>query len=302
MNSDKNHFSFSKEELDSFLRIGGVICLGILALFLLVKTVNEVKTYPTIGEETATQNIISVNGESEMFIQPDITTFSWTVDASGKTVEEAQSKAAEKGNKAIAFLKEKGIAEADIKTTSYYTNTKYEDRNTPCPVSAPISPRPSSAPSAASMPAADSVTYVMPCGSKSVEVGFDTSQTVQVKVRDIQNKPSLTSELITGLGTIGVKASSPYSTVEKPEVFKQKVRAEAIAKARVEAESLARSLGVKLVKVVNFNENGNGYPSPYYYERDAAAGMAVTQAAKAPELPTGTNKITSTVTVTYQIR
>jgi len=61
-------------------------------------------------------------------------------------------------------------------------------------------------------------------------------------------------------------------------------------------------LGVRLVRIVNFSENGN-YPIMY------AKGMMATESVASaptptptPTLPTGENKITSNVTITYEIR
>ena len=58
-------------------------------------------------------------------------------------------------------------------------------------------------------------------------------------------------------------------------------RKEAIDEARAKAKILARDLGVRLVRVVNFSENSGGYPIPYY-SRDAAMGGAL-EAKAAPE-------------------
>lgn len=278
-------FNFSSEQLNNSLRAVGIFCIGLLSLFLLVKTVNEIKTYSTIGEPaTAYQNAITVSGKSEMMIKPDVTVLSITIDESANTIEEAQSKAATKEKRAIAFAKEKGIKADDIKTTYYYTSTKYETASTPCP-----------------MPKTPTVSYVAyPCGSKTIEAGYQTTETVEFRIRDITAHPEKAGELVAGLGSMGVKPSNPVSTVDNPEAFKRQVRAEAIAKARKEAEVLARDLGVKLVKITSFAENGGaGYPVPMYAMDSISARS---EKAVAPELPTGTDKITSEVTITYQIR
>ncbi len=297
-NFKKSHINLSSEELSSFLKGAGIICIGLLSLFILVKTVNEIKTYTTIGSTPETQNVISVTGKSEMFIKPDITTFSWTVDGEGRTVEAAQTAASEKGNKAIAFLKEKGIKEADIKTTNYYTSTKYDTQVRPCAVSRPASPAIDEAPDTA----VSSAPMIAPCSNTDqVAVGYTVQQTVEVKVRNVNDYPNLTSELVAGLGSIGAKVSNPYSTVDNPDKYQQKVRQEAIVKARNEAEALAKSLGVKLVKVVGYSDNS--YPAyPMYDMAMSARGSAGNMASPAPSLPTGTNKISADVMVTYQIR
>lgn len=297
MNPSTHHFNFSSEELNNFLKIAGSVAIGVLTLFLLVKTINEVKTYSTIGENplNGIQNVITVSGKSDMDVKPDITTFSWSVDSDGKTIEEAQSKAATINNKAIAFVKEKGIKEADIKTLNLNTYPKYETSYKGCttPRGAMTEPAIVYSPTSIS-------PIIPPCTSDSFISGYTTSLSVQVKVRDINKNEKLVSELIGGLATVGVKASTPVNTIDDIEAFKRVVRNEAIIKARQEAEVLAKALGVKLVKITSFNENlggSYGYAMDYMSARPAMAEKAV-----APELPTGTNKVTSDVTITYQIK
>lgn len=294
--SSQHHFNFTSEQLSNFLKIAGSIAIGVLTLFLLVKTMNEVKTYSTIGENpNGIQNVITVTGKSDMDVKPDVTTFSWSVDADGKTIEEAQSKAAAINNKAIAFVKEKGVKEADIKTISLNTYPKYETSYKGC-----VTPKtPMSEPA---VYAPTSVSSIMPpCTTDSVISGYTTSISVQVKVRDINKNEKLVSELVGGLATVGVKVSTPTNTIDDIEAFKRVVRNEAIIKARQEAEVLARALGVKLVKITSFNESGMGGYYPYAMDM-MSARPAMAEKAIAPELPTGTNKVSSEVTITYQIK
>ncbi len=299
MNLDKIHFNFSSEELNNFIRTASIICVGVLTLFLLVKTINEVKTYSTIGEDSvsAPQNIINVTGKADMDVKPDITVFTFNIEESAKTVAESQSKATTKEKSALAIIKAKGIKDADIKTISYYTNTKYEDRVEPCILNKGTA-IPASAPSSVS---SGIVAYPYPCGSKSVESGFTTTETIEVKVRDITTHPEKTGEIVAALGALSIKASTPMSSVDNADAFKRQVRSEAIAKARAEAEVLARDLGVKIVRVVSFNENIGGYYSAMYNTMSARPAMDKA-VETSPELPTGSDKITSDVSISYQIR
>lgn len=299
MNPDKHYFNYTPEQLNNFLKIAGSVCVGVLTLFLLVKTVSEIKKYDTIGESAnGIQNIISVNGKSEMEVSPDITVFSWSVESEGKTIEQAQSKAAEINNKAIAFVKEKGIKEADIKTLSLNTYPKYESSYKNCPVYKGAAVSSGSAGSVV----APSIAPYPPCSGESVIVGYTTSMSVQVKVRDVNRDSKKTGELIAGLATIGVKASDPTSTIDDVDAYKRLVRDQAIIDARQQAEKLARALGVKLVRITSFSENGaGGYPYAAMDYMSARPAM-VEKAAVAPDLPTGTNKIVSEVTITYQIK
>lgn len=302
MNPSSHHFNFTSEELNSFLKIAGSVAIGVLTLFLLVKTINEIKTYSTIGENplNSVQNVISVTGKSDMDVKPDVTTFSWSVESDGKTINDAQSNAATINNKAIEFVKSKGIKEADIKTLGLNTYPKYETSYKGCVVPRSGAAGVSAAGFEGSVSSVAMPSIMPPCNSESVISGYTTSLSVQVKVRDINKNEKLVGELVGGLGSIGVKASTPTNTIDDIEVFKRVVRNEAIIKARQEAEMLAKALGVKLVKITSFNDNnGGGYPYAMDY---MSARPMMEKASVVPELPTGTNKVTSEVTITYQIK
>ncbi len=84
-------------------------------------------------------------------------------------------------------------------------------------------------------------------------------------------------------------------------MLKDQARAKAIVNAREKAEVLAKQLGVNLGNVVSFSENSGGYPMMYAAKAmDMAVGASMPE--RAPELPKGENKITSNVTITYEIR
>ena len=65
-----------------------VAVLVLLAVFLLVKSINELKINGTIGSNNFS-NTISVSGEGKVSVVPDIATFSFTVTEKTKTVKEA---------------------------------------------------------------------------------------------------------------------------------------------------------------------------------------------------------------------
>src|SRR3989338_4179504 len=87
-----------------------------------------------------------------------------------------------------------------------------------------------------------------------------------------------------------------------PNAQRESARHQAIEQAREKAEELANQLGVSLVRVIGFSENGGGYPVPYAYGRGGHMMVAMESKAVAPEIPVGENKIISNVSVTYEIR
>lgn len=248
--------------------------LGMLAVFLIVSTLKELKEYRFVGSGVAASNTIQVSGMGEVFAVPDMGEFTVTVREEAATVEAAQEVATKKGNDIIAYLKSAGVEEKDIKTVSYNVNPKYEWEQRPC------------------------VNGICPPGNQNL-VGFEVYQSLSVKVRDTQKA----GELLSGVGSKGAsEVSSLQFTIDDEDALKAEARAQAIAEAKAKADVLARDLGVSVVRVVGFYEESGGYQP--YYARGAAMDMAVSNEVKmvAPEMPVGENKIISNVSITYEIR
>lgn len=218
----------------------------------------------------AATNVITVDGTGKAAAVPNIATISFTVLGEGKTASLAQDEATKKNNVALALLKDKGIDAKDYKTTSYTVNPKYSYPQ-PC--------------------------YSGPCAYDEQRIiGYQVQQTTEVKVRDLAK----VGDLLSALGDAGIsQLYGPNFTVEDADLVRAEARKEAIEEARAKAKVLARDLGVRLVRVVSFSENGGPYPVPYY----GRGGVMMADAQKAaPEAAPGENEYTSNVTITYEIR
>jgi len=249
--------------------------LGMLALFLLVQTVKALKEYRYVGSGVAASNTITVSGMGEVFAVPDRATFSVTVREEGDDVASAQDKATAKMNDIISYLKGAGVEEKDIKTVSYNVNPKYEYTQAAC------------------------TNFSCP-PSNQVLVGFEVWQTLEVKVQD----PKKAGDLLSGVGGQGASEVSSLSfTIEDENALRGEAREMAIAEAKEKADALAGQLGVSVVRVVGFYEDYYGGPMPYVYGKGGDVMMANEAAPRvAPALPAGENKITSNVSITYEIR
>jgi len=251
--------------------------LGFLALFLLVLTLSTLKEYRFIGSGVTATNTITVSGEGEVFAVPDTATFSVTIQEEAKQVKDAQEVATEKSNDIIAYLKKQGVEEKDIKTADYSVYPQYDYTNAAC-----------------------SGGYCPP--GRQVLRGFQVSQTLTVKVRDTEKA----GDLLSGVGELGATSVSGLSfelDTADQTAKEAEARGEAIEDARTKAEALAGQLGVSLVRIVGFSENGN-YPV-YYAKAEmsmAADGRGGAALPPSPQIPVGENKITSNVSVTYEIR
>lgn len=216
--------------------------------------------------------VITVQGEGEILARPDIGEFSFSVMAEGETATAAQEQSAEAINTILAYLTEAGVAEADVKTENYYLNPKYRYEDAIC-----------------------TINYCPP--SNPVIDGYEVSQTVVVKVRELERS----GELISGVGERGAtNISGLQFTIDDETVLKAQAREEAIAKAKEKAEQLADDLGVRIVRMTGFwEEQGGYYPM---YDRGYGGDMVEQSASAAPQMPVGENTIRSTVSITYEVK
>src|SRR6187551_2792097 len=95
-------------------KVGTVVGI-LLAVFLAVLSIKEIKTIGYVGQPDNAVNSINVNGKGEEVVIPDIATFSFSVTETGKTVAEAQDKATEKINATLKAVRDGGVDKDDIK-------------------------------------------------------------------------------------------------------------------------------------------------------------------------------------------
>jgi len=247
------------------------IAILILAIFLIVQIVIGIKSAHLLGEST--NNVITVTGQGEVNATPDTATFTFSVIKNGATTAAAQSAADPIVQKALAYLKDQGVADADIQTQGYDINPQYTYNQ----------------------PAVVCNSFGCPTSSPTIS-GYEVNQTVTVKVRDL----SKVGTILGGLTSAGVSSESNISfIIDKEDDLKNQARSQAIQKAQDQAKELAKELGVRLGDITNFSEQGSGY-APVMF-KDASVG-AMVASAPTPSVPAGQNTITSNVTITYEIR
>ncbi|MCH7529905.1 SIMPL domain-containing protein [Patescibacteria group bacterium] len=251
-----------------------ILVLIFLAVFLVMKTISEIKEYRFIGGGVPATNVVSVTGTGEVFAVPDVVEFSFSVIEERETVTAAQDEAAEKINDILSFLKKNDIGKKDIKTISYNVYPQYEYKHESC------------------------TGGFCPPGGERVLSGFEVSQTILVKVRDTDEAGSI----VAGIGERGASNISGLNfTIDDESELRREARKKAIDEAQKKAKELAKDLDVKLVRVVNFSEFGD---QPFYPRFDFAEATVLGKVggSMAPEIPVGENKIVSRVTITYEIR
>lgn len=250
------------------VRFAAAVALTVLALFLLVKTADAISRFGLA--DNAPVNTITVTGTGKASTAPTIAHVSFTVQETGAVISEVQATATKKTDAALLALKEMSIDEKDITTSGYSVSPQYENAQ-PC--------------------------YGGMCPPASSKIiGYQVSQSVEVKVRDV----SKAGEVLGKLGTAGVQnISGPNFMVDDDSTVKDEAREMAIKEAQAKARILAKQLHVDLGSVVSFAETSGGYPMPMYSKAGAMMDLAE---VSAPTLPVGTQETNMTVSITYEIR
>lgn len=272
MYSSMNDHPFLNIFGDNGVRIALTGALAILALFLLAQTITTTANFGRSGVPAT--DTVTVQGSGQATMAPDVARISFTVQNTAATVADAQVATTKQANTATDFVKGQGIADKDIKTLSYTISPQYSYPN-PCRIG-----------------------EVCPAYSGAPKItGYQVSESIQVTMHDL----TAVGTLLGGIGGLGVQnVNGPDFGLDDSTAGYAAARADAITKARVQAEVLARQLGVHLGKIVNFSESASGGTYPMMYAMGVGASDA--KAAPTPSVPAGENTYNASVSITYEIR
>jgi len=221
-------------------------------------------SYPFTLVTTNRSSELAVVGEGKIEVTPDTAYVDAGITIDNRqTVEEVQKTINTINNKIIDSLKKLGINKADIKTSNYsvYPNYSYEN-------------------------------------NQNKIIGYNGNATIQIKVRDIQ-MASKVIETATSSGANQIQGVR--FVIDKPEIYREQARDLAIKNAKDQAEKMAKSLGIKLGKIVNIIESTPNDGSAYKYSSlpmvggggGGDSGISIEQ---------GSQTLTSTVTLYFEKR
>lgn len=225
---------------------------------------------------------ISVSGEGKIAAKPDIAVLSATVRTEKTALKDAQKENTEMSQKVVTFLKSSGIAEKDIRTAYYNIAPQYQYND------------------CSRAPSVQSERYpVVPCYSlpKPKIIGYQVTNSYEIKVRDLDKA----GEILEGVVGAGANEVSGLSfSIDNEDALKADARKQAIDDARAKAKVLARQLGVRLGRIVSFNEGFGG--QPIFYERGlGVAKMDSVESAPVP-VEAGEQEILVSVTIVYEMK
>ncbi len=238
-----------------------VFLIGIFVMMAYLVFSNRDVTINTNGDTI--DNTISVDGEAETFVKPDTASVSFSITQKASTTDTATASVNERMNALVSQLQKVGMDEKDIKTTAYDIYPEYSYNN----------------------------------GKQTFE-GYRVTQDISVVIRDLEN----TSDVLATVNSAGVDNVSQLTFfVDDDENIKEELRAQAIADAKKNAQSLAKELGVNLDEIVGYKEGGRYNDIEPLYKADEAYAVEA-DVAPEPIVPTGQNQYSAHVTVIYKIQ
>lgn len=212
----------------------------LLALFLIFagfnQLVNAWNNYRNAGATNIYQTVSFV-GEGKIKAVPDTAKTEIGLITEGKDTITVQNENSSKMNAVIKFLKERGVSEADIKTSNYSLSPKYEYNK-----------------------------------GKSSLVGYVLNQNLTVTVRNLDK----IGEILDGAVSSGANRIDSVSLfVDKPEELKNKAREEAIKAAKEKMIMTSKTAGLRLGRLVGFSEGFSGEPPMFFKSMEVGAGGGV---------------------------
>ncbi len=209
---------------------------------------------------TTKTNLFTVQGTGEATAVPDTALLSLGVNKEAPTVETAQKQVNEIINKITGDLKKLNVPEKHIKTTNYSVNPNYDFTG----------------------------------GQKAN--GYAVNATIEIRIKPIE-KANQAIDIATRDGATQVGGIQFIIDDETQKKLENEARQDAVKEAKTKAQSLANAAGIRLGRIVDVQENGNDFPQPYL--RTAALEKA-DDSMPPTELTPGENKITLTVTLSYE--
>ncbi|MGN6059250.1 MAG: SIMPL domain-containing protein [Sphingomicrobium sp.] len=204
---------------------------------------------------------LDVNATGEVTRVPDVASISAGVVSRSATATAALQDTASRMDKVLAALKRAGVQDRDIQTSTVSLNPEYR----------------------------------YPENQAPQLVGYTASNTVTIRFRDIRNSGKILDALVSqGANQI----NGPNLVVDKPEAALDEARAKAVAIGRARADLYARSLGMRVVRIVALSESGGYAPPPPMPMIMTGARM---QAAETRIEP-GEQKLQVNVAMTFELQ
>lgn len=189
---------------------------------------------PVLAQEAKPREaVISVTGDGESPMAPDMAIVTLSVVKQAKTAREALDENNKAMKDVLESLKSGGIAERDLQTSGFSIQPQYN--------------------------------YPQPVDGQQQQpqlIGYQTINAVTVRLRDLAKLGQVIDQSV----TLGINQGGDIQfTNDKPEAALEEARKNAVAEAVKKAKTLSEAAGVKLGRIIEINENEpRPLPQPAY--------------------------------------
>lgn len=231
-----------------------------LALGCTTMTACAQNATPTLAT-SSDGTLLSVSAQAEASRVPDVASLSTGVVSQAADANAALRANAEQMGKVMAAIKAAGIAEKDIQTSGINVNPQYKYADNQPPT----------------------IT------------GYQASNTVSIKVREIGKLGKVLDALVASGAN---QVNGPSFEIDEPEAVYDEARRAALDKAQKRAGMYAKSLDMKVKRIVSISEGG-GFQPPRPVMMMAKA-EAYDSAASSPVSP-GETTLTANLDVVFEL-
>ena len=205
---------------------------------------------------------LDISATGDVTRVPDIAIITAGVVTRAATARSALQQAATRMDRVIAALKRAGVEDRDIQTSNINLNPEYTYANNQPPKLN----------------------------------GYTASNQLTIRFRDIANSGTILDALVAeGANQI----NGPSLTIDKPELALDEARTRAAAAGRARAELYARSLGLRVARLVAVSESGGYAPPP---PMPPMVMMAERSQAADTKIVPGEQKLSITLSMTYELQ
>ncbi len=216
---------------------------------------------------------IWVSGEATVSLEPDLALLNIGVESMKSTVVEARDEAAKAMDAILKILSARGIEGRDVQTRSFNISPRYEFRE------------------------------VIDEGfrtNRQVLVGYQVSNSVAIKIRDLDAAGDIIDEVVAVGGDV-LRINGISFTVEDPKPFMAQLREDAVNDALAKARHFAQLTSVSLGRLVFISESGGAIPQARGFDTRSFAIAEAAPAFQSTSISGGELELRMTVQAVFDI-